>query len=52
MGEPIIELERVTKTYGQGDAEVRGAAGIDLDDRRRRLRGGDGPVAARASRRR
>ena len=31
MSEPIIEFQRVVKTYGKGHAEVHALAGVDLD---------------------
>ena len=30
MSEPLIEFDRVVRTYGKGHAEVRALAGVDL----------------------
>ena len=43
MADPLIEFDKVVRTYGKGHAEVHALAGVDLQVQRGRVRRGHGP---------
>jgi hypothetical protein len=44
---PLLSFREVWKTYGQGEARVHALAGVDLDDRARRVRRHHGSIGLR-----